>query len=69
MYMGYYFVAIALGNLFAGILSGQMYGHYGRDVKDPDTMWLIFGAIGIFTAGILWLYDRFVVRRAPRETE
>ncbi|UCG52675.1 MAG: MFS transporter [Candidatus Latescibacterota bacterium] len=69
MYMGYYFVAIALGNLFAGILSGQMYGHYGRDVRDPDTMWLIFGAIGIVTAGILWLYDRVVVRRAPRETE
>jgi POT family proton-dependent oligopeptide transporter len=65
MYMGYYFVAIALGNLFGGILSGQMYGHYGRDVHDPRTMWLIFGAIGIFTAGILWLYDLLVVRRMP----
>jgi dipeptide/tripeptide permease len=67
MYMGYYFVAIALGNLFAGILSGQMYGHYGRDVQDPKTMWLIFGAIGFFTAGILWLYDLLVVRRRPIE--
>lgn len=65
MYMGYYFVAMALGNLFGGILSGQMYGHYGRDVQDPRTMWLIFGGIGFLTAGILWLYDLIVVRRRP----
>jgi hypothetical protein len=64
MYMGYYFVSIALGNLFGGILSGQMYGHYGRDAKDPGTMWLIFGGIGILTAMLLVLYDRLVVRRA-----
>jgi dipeptide/tripeptide permease len=66
MYMGYYFVAMALGYLFSGILSGQLYGHYGRDVRDPDTMWLIFGGIGITSAAALILYDRFVVRRAPR---
>jgi dipeptide/tripeptide permease len=65
MYMGYYFVSMALGNLFGGILSGQMYGHFGRDKKDPETMWLLFGAIGIATAALLWLYDRLVVRRAP----
>ena len=28
-------------------------------------MWLIFGAIGLGTALILWAYDRLVVRRAP----
>ena len=67
MYMGYYFVSIALGNLFGGILSGQMYGHYGRDLKEPGTMWLIFGGIGIFTALSLVLYDRLVVRRLPQD--
>ncbi len=66
MYMGYYFVAMALGFLFSGILSGQLYGHYGRDVRDPETMWLIFGGIGLASAVALMLYDRFVVRRAPR---
>ena len=25
LYMGYYFVAVALGNLFGGILSGELY--------------------------------------------
>jgi dipeptide/tripeptide permease len=69
MYMGYYFVAIALGNLFAGILSGQLYGHYGRDLKQPGKMWLIFGAIGVLTAFALWLYDRLVIRRMPPDAE
>jgi dipeptide/tripeptide permease len=66
MYMGYYFVSIALGNLFGGILSGQMYGYYGRDVRDPGTMWLIFGGIGILTALLLVAYDRLVVRKASQ---
>jgi len=64
MYMGYYFVSGALGNLFGGIMSGQMYGHFGKTgVNDPHTMWLIFGAIGLFTAAALFLYDRLIIRR------
>lgn len=66
MYMGYYFVSGALGNLFGGIMSGQMYGHFGKTgVNDPHTMWLIFGAIGLFTAAALFLYDRMIIRRQP----
>jgi len=66
MYMGYYFVSVALGNLGGGILSGKMYEHYGpRGVNDPREMWLIFGLIGLGTAGILYLYDRIVIRRRP----
>ncbi|MCK5687814.1 MFS transporter, partial [Myxococcota bacterium] len=69
MYMGYYFVSIALGNLFGGILSGQMYGHFGRDTKQPEIMWMIFGAIGILTAFLLWLYDYFVIKKMPPTNE
>ncbi len=72
MYMGYYFVSVALGNLFAGILSGQLYGHFGPvekgGINKPGTMWLIFGLIGIATAVILFLYDKIVIRRRPAET-
>jgi len=71
MYMGYYFVSMALGNLFGGILSGQMYGHFGPadrgGVDNPGKMWLIFGIIGIATALTLFLYDRIVVQRHPAE--
>lgn len=65
MYMGYYFVSIALGNLFGGILSGKMYGYFGRDKKKPAIMWGIFGAIGMLTAFLLWLYDRLVAKTIP----
>ena len=71
MYMGYYFVSVALGNLFGGILSGQMYGHFGPaergGIDQPGTMWLIFGFIGIATALILFLYDRIVVQKHPAD--
>jgi len=63
LYMGYYFVAIALGNLFGGLLSGQLYGKLARDLQRPDIMWIIFGILGFATALALVLYDRFVIRR------
>ena len=66
LYMGYYFVAIALGNLFGGILSGELYGRLARDMQRPDLMWLVFGGIMLLTAGIFLLYDRFVL---PRDSE
>jgi len=63
LYMGYYFVAIALGNLFSGILSGQLYGKLARDMQRPDLMWLAFGGVMFLTAVAFFLYDRFAVPR------
>lgn len=62
LYMGYYFVSTALGNLFAGLLSGQAYGKLARDLGRPDLMWYLFAAIAVATAGALWIYDRRVIR-------
>ncbi len=64
LYMGYYFWAVALGNLFGGILSGQGYGAIARDMGRPDLMWLMFGGLGFLTAFILVLYDRLIIRRS-----
>lgn len=66
LYMGYYFICIALGHLFGGILSGQLYGHFARDLQRPDLMWLIFGGLGIFTAVLLFFYNSIVVRGAKK---
>ncbi len=63
LYMGYYFVAIALGNLFGGILSGQMYGKLARDMQRPDLMWLTFGALMFVTAFVFLLYNKFALRK------
>jgi POT family proton-dependent oligopeptide transporter len=64
LYMGYYFVSIALGNLFGGILSGQLYAKLARDMQRPDLMWMIFGALMVFTAVVFVLYNRFAL---PKE--
>lgn len=63
LYMGYYFVAVALGNLFGGILSGELYGSLARDMNRPDLMWLSFGGIMLLTALMFVAYDKFALPR------
>ncbi len=64
LYMGYYFVAVALGNLFGGILSGQLYAILARDMQRPDLMWLAFGGIMLATAAIFLVYNRFALPKS-----
>jgi dipeptide/tripeptide permease len=59
LYMGYYFVAVALGNLFGNVLSGVLYGKLARDAGRPDVMWLAFGLVSFATAVALAFYNRF----------
>ncbi len=68
LYMGYYFVSMALGFLLAGILSGQLYGKLARDLQRPDLMWLVFGGIMIFTALAFWLYNVFALPKSAAGT-
>lgn len=68
MYMGYYFVSMALGNLFGGLLSGQAYGAFANSETGnghPEVMWLIFAAIAVATAALLWVFDRFAMASSP----
>lgn len=70
MYMGYYFVSIALGNLFGGLLSGQTYGTFANretGMGRPDIMWMIFAGIAVITASALWAFDRFAVPKGTEE--
>ena len=61
LYMGYYFVAVALGNLFGNVLGGIVYGKLARDLGRPDLMWLVFGGMAFVTAVALALYNRYAV--------
>ena len=67
LYMGYYFIAIALGNLFSGVLGGILYGKLARDLGRPDLMWLLFGGMAFVTAIALALYNRYAVPRPTGE--
>jgi MFS family permease len=60
LYMGYYFVAMALGYLFGGILSGELYGTLARDMQRPDLMWLLFAGLMALSAVFFLLYNRYV---------
>ena len=68
LYMGYYFVAVALGNLFGGILSGPFQGFLARDLQRPDLMWLTFGGLMLFTAVIFLLYNRFALPKGGADS-
>ncbi|MBC3807335.1 MFS transporter [Undibacterium seohonense] len=63
MYMGYYFVSMALGNLFAGLLSGWAYTAIAKDMNRPLLMWLLFAAIGVMTAIALLIFNTWLKRR------
>lgn len=68
MYMGYYFVSMALGNLFAGLLSGWAYTAIAKEMNRPVWMWYLFAMIGISTAFALLGFDRWLVRQRARES-
>jgi len=57
MFMGYYFVSMALGNLFAGLLSGWSYTVLARQMHQPMLMWSLFGGIGVITLLALLVFN------------
>ena len=63
MYMGYFYWCVALGNLFGGILSGQLYAAFARDMQRPDLMWITFAVIAVFTALLILTYDKLVIKK------
>lgn len=63
LYMGYFYWCVALGNLFGGILSGQFYAYLARDMQRPDIMWLAFALLALFSALMIFAYDKLVIKR------
>ena len=63
LYMGYFYWCVALGNLFGGILSGQLYAAFARDMQRPDLMWLTFAIIALVSAILILLYDKMIIKK------
>lgn len=59
-YMGFAFLPIGIGSLIGGWLGGTLIHHFGEVRHQPGQMWWVVTAVGIGTAGLLWIYDRFV---------
>ncbi|MCF8260262.1 MAG: MFS transporter [Melioribacteraceae bacterium] len=66
LYMGYFYWCVALGNLFGGILSGQLYAAFARDLNRPDIMWAIFALLALVTAFLIYQYDKRVIKKIKR---
>jgi POT family proton-dependent oligopeptide transporter len=58
MYMGFYFLSMALGSLFGGLLSGWSYQVIARDLGRPDLMWMLFGTIALANIAALVVLQR-----------
>ncbi|WDD97311.1 MFS transporter [Thalassomonas actiniarum] len=67
MFMGYYFVSMALGNLFAGLLSGWLYQQVAVEMANPILMWFIFACLGLLTCFALYLFNRELVTEIEQQ--
>jgi len=61
MFMGYYFVSMALGNLFGGLLSGWLYQSLAVDLANPMLMWTVIALLGFVTCAALYIFNRTLV--------
>lgn len=63
-YLGYAFLYGVLGSLIGGILGANLYVHFVDNLKDPQTLWIVFSLIGVATIIGLFLYSKLVVKES-----
>ena len=65
-YMGFAFLPIGIGSLVGGWFGGFLLHHFGEVLHQPGLIWWPVTGVGVATAGLLWVYDRWI-RRDPAE--
>lgn len=58
MFMGYYFISMALGSLLAGVLSGWAYGAVAKGLHQPMLMWGGFASLALASAAAMLVLDQ-----------
>ena len=61
-YMGFAFLPIGIGSLIGGWFGGTLAHHFGEVQHRPAMMWWCFTGVGLSTAVLLWIYDRYARR-------
>ena len=64
-YMGFAFMPIGIGSLIGGWFGGKLIHHFGEVAHRPSGIWWAVVAVGMATAGLLWVYDR-TLRLRPK---
>jgi len=57
-YMGFAFLPIGIGSLIGGWFGGMLMHRFGEVRHEPAMIWWVVTAVGVGTAGLLWIYDR-----------
>ena len=65
-YMGFAFLPIGIGSLIGGWFGGTLVHHFGEVQHRPAMIWWCVTGVGLLTAVLLWIYDRFARTRSPR---
>jgi proton-dependent oligopeptide transporter, POT family len=61
-YMGFAFLPIGIGSLIGGRFGGFLVHHFGEIQHRPERIWWAVTGVGVATAGLLWVYDRLIIR-------
>jgi proton-dependent oligopeptide transporter, POT family len=59
-YMGFAFLPIGIGSLLGGWFGGRMMHRFAEVARHPGRTWWAITSVGLFTALLLWIYDRVV---------
>ena len=59
-YMGFAFLPLGIGSLVGGWFGGRVMHHFGEVAHTPLRGWWVITGLGLFTALLLWIYDRIV---------
>jgi len=60
-YMGFAFLPLGIGSLIGGKFGGYLIHQFGEVRHQPAGMWWVITGVGLLTAILLWMYDRFVL--------
>jgi MFS family permease len=60
-YMGFAFLPLGIGSFIGGEFGGFLIHYFGEVKHQPAMMWWVITGVGVLTAILLWIYDRFVL--------
>jgi dipeptide/tripeptide permease len=58
-YMGFAFLPIGIGSLIGGWFGGTLMHRFGEVAHQPQRIWWVVTGVGVATAVLLWIYDRY----------
>jgi hypothetical protein len=67
--MGFAFLPIGIGSLIGGWFGGLLIRHFGEVMQRPQLIWWSVTGVGLATAVLLMIYDKFFRTAGTAETQ